>query len=328
MNAQRAKCDQTSRAARAAAALLLFLLCAASLVAQEKASAAESAKPEQAAKPEYVGSETCQACHEDIFTAFKKTNRHAVLETEKRRGWETKACEACHGPGSKHAESTEKADIRNPAKLSPGQTERTCLTCHTNQPTQVGRVFNGHGRNQVGCASCHKVHAVQAKNQPRVTRLNAECSTCHKAERAAFMRPHAHAVNQGVVACVDCHNPHGSMLPKAISMAIGGEPGCLKCHSDKRGPFAYEHPPMRLQGCTACHEPHGSANPRMLTRPRVPQMCLECHANIALPNGGTRSGALATTPPALHDLRNVRFQNCTICHQKIHGSHIDRRLLR
>jgi len=326
MHAKRVKCDPLSRAARAAAALPFFLVLAASALSQEKPDAS-GAKP-AAAQPEYVGSETCQACHEDIFKAFQKNNRHAALETDKRRGWETKACEACHGPGAKHAETTEKSDIRNPAKARPGQAEKACLACHTNQPTQVGRVFNGHGRNQVGCSSCHKVHAAEVRTGPRAARLNAACSACHRAERASFVRPHGHAVNEGVVACVDCHNPHGTMLPKAISTAIGGEPGCLNCHSDKRGPFAYEHPPMRLQGCTACHEPHGSANPRMLTRPRVPQLCLECHANIALPNGGTRSGALGTTPPALHDLRTIRFQNCTICHQKIHGSHIDRRLLR
>src|SRR4051794_32806129 len=35
--------------------------------------------------PEYVGSETCQACHEDIFTAFAKNPHHAV-ETQKKFG--------------------------------------------------------------------------------------------------------------------------------------------------------------------------------------------------------------------------------------------------
>ena len=34
-------------------------------------------------------------------------------------------------------------------------------------------------------------------------------------------------------------------------------------------------------------------------------------------------------PPAFHDdLTSPRFRNCTICHQKIHGSYIDRNLLR
>ena len=55
----------------------------------------------------YVGSQTCQACHEDIFNAFQKSP-HSVVETDKKRGWEGKACESCHGPGSKHAESADR----------------------------------------------------------------------------------------------------------------------------------------------------------------------------------------------------------------------------
>ena len=32
--------------------------------------------------------------------------------------------------------------------------------------------------------------------------------------------------------------------------------------------------------------------------------------------------------PAFHDLRLPQYQNCTVCHQKIHGSYIDRNLLK
>ena len=38
------------------------------------------------------------------------------------------------------------------------------------------------------------------------------------------------------------------------------------------------------------------------------------------------STALGVVPPAFHDLRSPRFQNCTVCHQKVHGSHVDRNL--
>ena len=81
---------------------------------QKDAPAQTAAVPNKHA--EYVGSSTCQACHEDIFNAFQK-NPHQAIETDKKRGWETKACESCHGPGSKHAESVSAADIVQPAKL-------------------------------------------------------------------------------------------------------------------------------------------------------------------------------------------------------------------
>src|SRR5690349_10598857 len=46
----------------------------------------------------YVGSETCQTCHEDIFKSFQR-NRHHALEAGSSQ-WNGKACESCHGPGS------------------------------------------------------------------------------------------------------------------------------------------------------------------------------------------------------------------------------------
>ena len=75
---------------------------------------------------EYVGSETCQACHEDIHAAFQK-DPHAVVDTDKKRGWETRACESCHGPASKHVESASADDIRNPAKLGAAKADESCL---------------------------------------------------------------------------------------------------------------------------------------------------------------------------------------------------------
>jgi len=128
------------------------------------------------------------------------------------------------------------------------------------------------------------------------------------------------------MSCVDCHNPHASFRADSMTSAFGNEPGCLQCHSDKRGPFIYEHAPVRLEGCTACHEAHGSANPRMLVRQQVSNLCLECHAN--LPIVPARTGVIGGVPPALHDLRTARFQNCTVCHVKIHGSYVDRTFFR
>jgi hypothetical protein len=60
----------------------------------------------------------------------------------------------------------------------------------------------------------------------------------------------------------------------------------------------------------------------MLTRNNVSQQCLECHSNLVA------GSALGSVPPAFHDLRSARFRNCTICHQKIHGSHVNKALLR
>ncbi len=179
----------------------LALLAAVPLIAplwgfQEQPAA--PAPPATENKPaEYVGSETCQACHEDTFNAFQN-NPHHLVETDKKRGWETKACESCHGPGSKHAESLSAADIRNPARLRPAEADKICLTCHLNQPTQAGRINSSHARNQVSCVSCHGIH----KNGPnglvarKAADVNHLCASCHVDVWASFQKPYKHRLKK------------------------------------------------------------------------------------------------------------------------------------
>lgn len=304
------------------AALVLF---AFTLSAQEKAVAPAAPPPDN--KPaEFVGSTTCQMCHEDIFNAFVKSP-HQVVDTDKKRGWDTKACESCHGPGSKHAESTSATDIKQPGKLKPGEADRICLTCHQNQTTHSGRINSAHAKNQVSCTACHSIH----KNGPhglvarKPAEINAQCAACHTDVWASFQKPYKHRLPEGAMSCVDCHNPHGSALPRQIQTTRATEPGCAKCHGDKVGPFPFEHAPVRLEGCGACHQPHGSANPRMLTRHEVRFVCMECHSNLPVPVPSA-TATLGTVGPAIHDLRQPRFQNCTLCHQKVHGSYANRAL--
>jgi len=308
--------------------LCLFLAVGSGWAAQDQPSVAAAPAPDAGKAAEFVGSSTCQGCHEDIFNAFQK-NPHQPVESDKKRGFETKACESCHGPGSTHSESMAAGDIRNPAKMKPAEADKACLTCHLNRPTHVGRINSSHAKNQVSCVGCHSIH----KNGPnglvvrKPSEVNAQCATCHADVWASFQKPYNHNLPQGAMSCVDCHNPHGTFLPKSIQTVNANEPGCFKCHADKRGPFVFEHAPVRLEGCSSCHQPHGSANPRMLTRAQVRFVCMECHSNLPAP-GPSVGGALGTVPPALHDLRSPRFQNCTVCHQKVHGSYVNRDLFK
>ena len=77
--------------------------------------------------------------------------------------------------------------------------------------------------------------------------------------------------------------------------------------------------------CLAVVDVKDKANPRLLARPEVRLLCLECHANLPTVN---TTGTIGVVPPSFHDLRSPRFQNCTVCHQKVHGSYVDRNLLR
>jgi len=276
----------------------------------------------------YAGSETCKICHEDIYNGLAKSPHH-VVDTDAKHGFEGRVCESCHGPGQAHTEGPSADNIHNPEKLTAAATDKICLTCHLNQPTHVGRLESSHARNQISCTACHKVHTTEPLVVRKAEATNKLCGSCHLNVWAQFQRPYHHKLPEGSMSCVDCHNPHGAIRPAMLQSFAANEPGCFSCHGDKRGPFTFEHAPVRFEGCQACHEPHGSANPRMLTRADVRFVCLECHANLPTVPVASGSGKVAgVVPPAFHNLRLPQFQNCTVCHQKIHGSHVDRNLLK
>lgn len=313
-----------------AAFLSTVLLASLPLMAQKAATKkpAKTPPPTPSTTPAtYVGSEVCGACHEDIAKAFAKNPHEAVEQGESKHGFKGQACESCHGPGSNHVNSLSAVDIRNPAKLAPAETDKICLTCHRNQPTVAGRLESSHAHNAVACTACHSIHAHGPDGlvARKPAEINEQCESCHVEVKAAFAQPFRHRVPENAMTCVDCHNPHGSFKPGMMQTAYANEPGCLNCHIDKRGPFAFEHAPVREEGCQSCHMPHGSPNPKMLIRQDVRLVCLECHANLPASNGRFVTGVV---PPAFHDLSSPQFRNCTVCHQKIHGSYIDRNLLR
>ncbi|HEV8432018.1 MAG TPA: cytochrome c3 family protein, partial [Thermoanaerobaculia bacterium] len=119
-----------------------------------------------------------------------------------------------------------------------------------------------------------------------------------------------------------CHEPHGKGLGRdMIRVTRSGELPCVSCHTEKRGPFVFQHGSVALGDCLTCHEAHGSSNPKRLIRANVYQLCLECHSN-------TPTNVLGSQPPSFHNLNNPRYRNCTTCHTAIHGSNRDPQLFK
>jgi DmsE family decaheme c-type cytochrome len=260
----------------------------------------------------FVGAETCKTCHEEIYNAWEKTP-HWKTTLNTKGGPSKQGCEGCHGPGADHvAGGGDKSKIFVFEGKSRQETSARCLTCHGEAHAQSHFAESAHSSSDVGCLDCHSPHHAKGKDFLLVQDQPQLCYGCHTSAKADFAKPYHHRVNEGLVQCSDCHNPHGTATVRQLRSLPSGDAICYKCHVDKQGPFVYEHVPVKTEGCTSCHTPHGSTNPRLLTVMPVNMLCLQCHTfSTSLTAGGPAGPA--------HN-QSAKYQACTMCHTQIHGS--------
>ena len=294
---------------------------------------AAAAAGAQTAPNAYIGSAECKDCHSDIWRTFNENPHFKSIASGKEKPEDT-GCEGCHGPGDRHLQAAGGKDtIISFSNLSRAGVLDACLRCHAQTISRANIRRSSHTLNDVVCTDCHLIHGTPARKFLLAKTQTELCYACHSNVRADFSMPFKHRVNEGFMTCTDCHNPHGSFAPEwrlasrphMTGTGAADEEPCLKCHSEKRGPFVYEHPPVRIEGCEICHAPHGSTNSRLLRRPVVFTMCLECHNGA--PGFGLR-GTGDPNPSQSHNMTDPRYQNCTNCHVRIHGSNSDAFFLR
>lgn len=186
-----------------------------------------------------------------------------------------------------------------------------CLDCHA---ANTGSQWHdsAHDFNEVGCVDCHDVHSVHDPVQVTATQPEV-CFDCHKAQRSQAMKPFAHPIADGKMACSGCHAPHGETTAGLLAQQTLNDT-CFGCHAEKRGPYLWEHAPV-VEDCSNCHEPHGSNHPGMLTM-RGPLLCQSCHSQAGHPSVAYKDTALAEGSAS----QFLLGQNCLNCHSQVHGS--------
>jgi len=261
---------------------------------------------------DFVGAETCETCHSEIVKQFG-TNPHSRLAL--LHGGKGVTCESCHGPGKLHVDGGgDVSKIFQFTQASAEQIDATCLGCHAAAHPNFEQ--STHGEAGLSCTSCHSVHSFA--NEASLLRVSQPklCYTCHTDVQPAFAQPFHHKVDEGLMRCSDCHDPHGTFQDKQLQSTADDNEICTKCHAETAGPFVFEHPVVKAEGCTTCHSPHGSANPRLLTVSNVNTLCLQCHSGTnmsAFPN------AVSETGGPVHN-QAAQYVPCTNCHSQIHGS--------
>lgn len=255
-----------------------------------------------------LAQEECITCHEDQAKAFATTSHGRTFKADADH--QSANCISCHAGAQDHAASGGE---KKPASLKHGAEANTaCLACHSASPKHASWQGSSHQAAGVACASCHNPHEMkgatpqQAKTLPGMTEGTRKCLECHGGMRAALNQRSSHPLRDGQMECASCHDAHGTTGEKMLRQGSVNEL-CYSCHQNFRGPFLWEHSPVR-EDCLTCHKAHGSNNPQML-QARVAQLCQSCH----------QQGRHQTIPgvPASVWVDN---KSCLNCHQNIHGS--------
>lgn len=293
-------------AATAAALLLAGVAVAAMAAPADPGAGAQSAAAQTANG--YAGDDTCLICHSD--KDYKGTLHGQTLNP--RSPASAKGCETCHGPGKAHSEANgDVTKIRNPKKLKPGEVSAICTTCH-NRGEHAFWEGSQHDRRGLTCTTCHSNHTPESTSGRLVAKTQQEvCGRCHRDKVAKLDRSGHMPVREGKLQCSSCHNMHGSQNVRLLRVGYSVNEACTSCHPEKRGPFLWEHPPVR-ENCATCHDPHGSSNERMLVA-KLPFLCQRCHVH-------SRHPATVYDSNVFKSSNRVYGRGCVNCHSAIHGS--------
>jgi DmsE family decaheme c-type cytochrome len=294
--------------------LVVILLAFPTSAPAQKPAEAPAVAPAEL-PPGYAGAETCKGCHAEQYAKFSQTRMGRLFLHQARNTTESLGCENCHGPGKAHAEAGGGKGVGGMITFAkndktPVQKRNAmCLACHT----KGDRVFwkgSAHEFRDVACTNCHVImENHSARNNLAKENEIEMCGTCHLQKRATTMRSSHMPLREGKMTCTSCHNPHGAVTP-ALLREDSLNDNCYRCHTEKRGPFLWTHPPVQ-ESCANCHNPHGSNHESMLIVAK-PRLCQQCHIESRHP-----------TNPYGRDTGSLKFvmgRACVSCHAVIHGS--------
>ncbi len=264
----------------------------------------------------YVGADVCKGCHEGYYESYARSihAKKAIPGSPANKH----ACESCHGPGAAHVSAgggKGTGIFPFSRKQIADEKAARCLSCHEETEHLAFWDLSMHKRAGVSCDNCHSPHSGRPENLKMST--PGLCYGCHRDINAMTNKQSHHPINEGLVRCTDCHDPHGTFSSKMIKADSVNEL-CYKCHADKRGPYMWEHPPVD-ENCLICHTPHGSNHNRLLDK-KTPELCQSCHETRGHP-GAPYTRFNTFNPPAGGTVSNkLVARSCLNCHTNIHGS--------
>ena len=268
----------------------------------------------------YANDKKCVECHRVEQTSHEKLLHGKAFKQKDG----SLSCASCHGDGTLHvAQKDPTSDtiiaFSKKSKNTFEEQNNQCLTCHKTNSEVAAWKMGKHSSNNVRCVDCHANHTTSKIVDGKVLENKTQtCFQCHKEQQLQAKAYSHHPLIEGKVSCNDCHNPHGTLNDHNLR-AETVNALCYKCHTDKRGPFLWEHPPVE-ENCLNCHNSHGSNHMRLLKK-SAPNVCQECHNWSNHPSAPRSSAQGYGASGTANFSSQFVGRACLNCHTKVHGSH-------
>jgi hypothetical protein len=169
----------------------------------------------------------CAACHVTDF----RGDRHSFEEIGV-------GCEACHGPGGRHVDSEDRADVVAFAELDAAEEATVCARCHLQggrsassglpyAPAYVpgGSLFDDYHFDWAQLDSAPADQALDAHQKMLIRRAVLD--------------------GDGSLRCTSCHELHGLSHDKHRRLPVGDP--CFTCHDGD-----VQHLKEYSQSCNTC----------------------------------------------------------------------------
>jgi len=251
----------------------------------------------------------CDGCHATGYDPATKSFHEPSI-----------GCEACHGPGEKHAGSREPKDIVNPDKLPNDRRDMICESCHTDgKDTRAGGRFPFPAFYRPG-DDLTRYYSDFTPPKPRSKKWYRGTMDYRERHRMyLFWQSRFYSTNR---ACDICGFDRGITVKEERYMTR--DEYCGTCHKEiyATGSGHSRHAPQSVH-CVDCHTPQVAAGGNRysihdhkfdFSGPELP--CSECHTE--------KETAGKKAPPHDFPFRRVELQDTLTLEQACARCHTDR----
>ena len=133
---------------------------------------------DEPAASDYVGTEACKSCHQNMYDNYEKTPHWNNDARHKRRPLASGMRRLPRSRlGSRRRRGRRHQNLR--FKELHERDHVRCITCHAGGAQHMNALNSVHTKNNVSCISCHSPHHAETREYLLVKAQPELCYSCH-----------------------------------------------------------------------------------------------------------------------------------------------------